>query len=70
MSGRIGNVIVIAPEADQQCDLCGKIAELRPYGPNGECICFECGMKDEPTTMKMMGIVLFGDKSTDNAIVR
>ena len=36
----------IAPETPQQCDLCGKVAELRPYGPNGECVCFDCGMKD------------------------
>ena len=39
---------VIYQERPQQCDLCGKIRELRPYGPNGECVCFECGMKDEP----------------------
>jgi hypothetical protein len=34
------------------CESCGKKAELRPYGPNGESICFACGMKDEETTMK------------------
>ena len=38
---------VIAAENAQQCDLCGKVDELRPYGPNGEVVCFECGMKDE-----------------------
>lgn len=43
---------VIAKEPKQQCDFCGKIAELRPYGPKGECICFDCGMKDEETTRK------------------
>jgi hypothetical protein len=32
------------------CELCGKKAELRPYGPKGESICFECGMIDEETT--------------------
>ena len=37
----------ISAEKPQQCDLCGKVAELRPYGPNGECVCFDCGMKDE-----------------------
>lgn len=25
------------------CELCGTKAELRPYGPNGERICFPCG---------------------------
>lgn len=41
---------VFEPEAPQQCDLCGIVAELRPYGPNGECICFECGMKNRAAT--------------------
>ncbi len=50
MSKRVGNIVIISEEKKQQCDLCGKIAELRPYGPNGECICYECGMKDEKTT--------------------
>ena len=34
------------------CQLCGKPEELRPYGPNGEWICFDCGMEDEITTDK------------------
>ena len=45
------NVVIQATEP-QQCDLCGTIAELRPYGPNGENICHPCGMKNE-TAMKM-----------------
>jgi len=60
MSKRIGNAVIICAEAEQQCDLCGKIDELRPYGANGECICYECGMKDKDTTEKMMNKVLFG----------
>lgn len=44
---RIENgILIIEPEKPQQCELCGKIASLRPYGPNGEKICFECGMKN------------------------
>ena len=39
--------MIIEIQNPQQCDMCGKIAELRPYGPNGECVCFKCGMKDE-----------------------
>jgi len=35
---------------EKQCELCGETAELRPYGPNGENICFECGMIDEKAT--------------------
>ncbi len=59
MSERIGDVFIIEPEPPQQCDLCGKIDELRPYGANGEKICFECGMKDEETTRKMFRKVAF-----------
>lgn len=39
--------IVIAAERPQQCDDCGDIAELRPYGPGGSSVCFPCMMKDE-----------------------
>ena len=38
---------MIEPEPDGECELCGMVAELRPYGPNGEHICHPCGMKDE-----------------------
>jgi hypothetical protein len=40
----------ISPESDQACELCGIIAECRPYGPNDEQVCFDCAMKDEKTT--------------------
>lgn len=46
MTRRVGNVVIIEAEAPQQCDFCGTIDELRPYGPNGECICFACAHKD------------------------
>jgi hypothetical protein len=57
MSGRG----IIAPEPDQVCEMCGAIAECRPYGPNDEQICFECGMKDEETTKKKMDQYIFGE---------
>jgi hypothetical protein len=62
MSQRIGNIAVICPEPEDVCQLCGAFAELRPYGPNGERICYDCGMKDEPATNRKMNKVLFGDK--------
>lgn len=62
MSRNIDGVAVITDEPDFICFQCGKAAETRPYGPNGEEICFECGMKDEETTNRMMRIKLFGDK--------
>lgn len=50
MSHRIGNMIIIEATPPGQCDLCGAIAELRPYGPNGENICFACGEKNKVAT--------------------
>lgn len=47
MTDKIGKITICALEPKQQCDLCGEIAELRPYGPKGECACFTCGMKNE-----------------------
>jgi hypothetical protein len=34
------------------CAFCGVNADLRPYGPNNENICFDCAMKDEATTSR------------------
>lgn len=61
MSKRIGNVIIIEPEEPQQCDDCGKIDELRPYGKGGKCICHSCAMKDEEGTEKRVAHILFGE---------
>jgi len=53
-------IVTLEGEPDGICDICGKKAELRPYGKSGENICFECGMKDEKTTERMCNKVLFG----------
>lgn len=60
MSFRKGDIAVICAEPDGTCELCGKIAELRPYGPRGERICWECGNKDPQITELQMNRVLFG----------
>lgn len=52
VSERSGNVFISKEEPPQQCDECGKIAELRPYGKDGSCICFECAMKDPAGTLE------------------
>ena len=54
MTERIGDKIIVRREKPQQCDLCGKIDALRPYGPNKECICFECGIKNLESTIKRL----------------
>lgn len=47
MSKRVADIFIITVEPNSKCELCGTVAELRPYGPNGERVCFTCGMKDE-----------------------
>lgn len=57
----------IAEEPLQRCEQCGVIDECRPYGPNGERICFDCGMKDEETTRKQMEKYIFGETNGNNS---
>lgn len=45
MTRRIGDTIIIEPEPPAPCENCGEVEELRPYGPNGQRICFDCGQK-------------------------
>ena len=52
----------IAVEPERKCELCGKVAETRPYGPKGERICFECGMKDKETTTRQMRRLIYGEQ--------
>jgi len=52
---------IIAQQADEVCEMCGKVDECRPYGPNDENICFECAMKDEETASRKMNAYIFGE---------
>jgi len=52
---------IIAVEPPRKCELCGKVAETRPYGPRGERICFECGLKDKETTQRQALRYLFSE---------
>lgn len=51
MTRRIGPVVIIEEEPEEPCELCGKMDELRPAGPNKERVCFDCAQKD-PAAMK------------------
>lgn len=53
-------IIEATPPA--KCELCGKIAELRPYGPNGENVCFQCGMKDEKAAERKFRKLVLGEE--------
>lgn len=59
MSGRG----VIAPEPEQMCEMCNKIDECRPYGSNGEQICFDCATTkcDKEQVERRMMNHIFGD---------
>jgi len=50
MTFRVGRALVITEGDFGDCDLCGAHDELRPYGPNGENICFDCGMAQMEVT--------------------
>lgn len=52
----------IAPEAPSTCELCSKTAELRPYGPKGERVCFECGMQDEAAMKRGFAKYVLGEE--------
>jgi len=49
----------VTPE--RRCELCGKLAELRPYGPKGEYVCFACGMLDEEAAQRQFMSKVFGE---------
>lgn len=55
---------IIAQQADEVCEMCGKVDECRPYGPNEENICFDCAMTkcDPEQVEKRMAKHIFGDK--------
>ena len=52
---------VIEATSPALCDFCGAREELRPYGPNGENVCFGCGMKDEKAAQRGMRRLVFGE---------
>lgn len=53
----------IAVEPDRRCELCGKVSECRPYGPKGEYVCFDCGMKDQAAAKRGFMKYVLGEES-------
>ena len=51
----------IAAEDDRECELCGKVTECRPYGPNGEDVCYDCGMKDKEAAKRQFAARVLGE---------
>lgn len=65
MTRIIGNTkgpptVLIEREEQDTCQQCGKLDELRPYGPGGKRICFDCAMSDRAGTEKRMA-ALWGE---------
>jgi hypothetical protein len=60
--GRYKGLVVIRATAPETCELCGTVAECRPYGPHGETICIECARKDVATTERRMDELMTGKK--------
>ena len=61
MSGRG----IIAQEDEQVCEMCGKLEECRPYGPNDEQICYDCAMatpESQTIAEKKMAAYIFGEE--------
>lgn len=56
---------LIEPEPDGVCELCGKTDETRPYGPKGEEVCFDCGMKDEAAAKRGFERFVLGIRHAD-----
>jgi hypothetical protein len=60
MTRKIGNIVIIEEEPAGSCEVCGKIAELRPYGPGGRRVCFSGAMKNEEEAtrqfLKVLGV--------------
>ena len=62
MSVNINGIPIICPEEHNKCQMCGRMNETRPYGPNGIRICYDCGQTIPITVEHNMGIILFGEE--------
>jgi len=59
---------VIAVEMVDRCELCKTIAETRPYGANGEEVCFKCAMEDQISMREQAARHLFGEGLRRNKV--
>ena len=70
--------VYVVPTPINNCQVCGKKEELRPYGKNGAWVCFECGMKDEEEAKRQFnkqflskkGMVVLGMPATEEPDVK
>lgn len=62
MTKRVGDTIVIENTAPAVCSDCGKVDDLRPYGPGGAWVCFDCAMKDEDEAKRQFAKLFSGER--------
>jgi len=58
-------VVRIQIEPEDDCELCGKHEELRPYGPNGERVCWSCAHENPLEMNRRLIAMLEGRDPTD-----
>lgn len=61
---RIGDIVVLEVGEPDTCELCGVLAkEVRPYGPNGEKVCYSCAIQNREAIDKAINKLLNGDSN-------
>lgn len=55
-------LIIIEEEEDAICTKCGKLDELRPYGKDGERVCFDCAQADPEERERQVNKLFHGHK--------
>jgi hypothetical protein len=65
-NGTNGNLNELVEIGFGNCEVCGNLDELRPYGKGGQKICIECGMKDLRTTVRNSLKCMFGYEPTED----
>lgn len=61
MTRKVGDIVHVEEEAPAVCEMCGKTDELRPYGPNGMRVCFDCAMKDPKEARRQFEALINGE---------
>lgn len=65
MTKKAGKLYIIGTREEEtgRCKMCGAVDEVRPYGPGGMIVCFDCAMKDEAEARRQFAARL-GDATT------
>jgi len=70
MTRREDAKLIIEQTEPATCFFCHRVAELRPYGPQGQSICFDCGMHNIEETAKQFHKLLEGSDGVVHQNVR